>query len=118
MPIGGYHVPRGTMLIISPFVIHRLERHYERAHAFEPDRWLGKSLVPGPTPTAQYMPFGAGARGCLASHLAFPIMKTIVAQVVRSFRLSAKADHEPKIAYWGTSYSENGLPVKLSRRAS
>jgi enediyne biosynthesis protein E7 len=118
MPIGGYHVPPGTMLIISPFVIHRLERHYERAHAFEPDRWRGKSLLPGPTPSAQYMPFGAGARGCLASHLAFPIMKTIVAQIVRSFRLSPKPGHEPEIAYWGTSYSENGLPVLLSRRAS
>ncbi len=118
MPIGGYHVPRGTMLIISPFVIRRLERHYERAHTFDPDRWRGKSLIPGPVPSAQYMPFGVGARGCLASHLAFPIMKTIVAQVLRGFRLSAKAGHEPRIAYWGTSFSENGLPVTISRRAS
>jgi len=117
MPIGGYHVPRGTMLIISPFVIHRLERHYPRATEFDPDRWLGRNLVPSATPTGgQYMPFGAGARGCLASHLAFPIMKTVVAQLIRRFEIVAAVDHEPKIAYWGTSYSENGLPVVLRER--
>lgn len=119
MPIGGYHVPKGTMVIVSPFVTHRLERHYPRASHFDPERWRGMSLAPTPTgATGQYMPFGAGARGCLASHLALPIMKTLVAQLVRRFELVADPQHEPKIAYWGTAYSDNGLPVTVRECAS
>ncbi|NUP06230.1 MAG: cytochrome P450 [Polyangiaceae bacterium] len=119
MPIGGYMVPRGTMLIVSPFVIHRLERHYENAGSFDPDRWRGKSTAPiSAMAVGQYMPFGAGARGCLASHLAVPIMKTLVARVIRRFELVAHPTHEPKIAYWGTSYAENGLPVTVHGAAS
>ncbi len=112
MDIGGFEVPRGTVLIVSPFVIHRLERHFPRAATFDPDRWLGlEGATMAPAPQGAFMPFGAGARACLASHLAVPVMKTIVAEVVKRVELLAPADHEPDIAYWGTAYSENGLPV-------
>jgi cytochrome P450 len=120
MEIGGYHVPRGTLLIVSPFVTHRLERYWPRARAFEPDRWQGRAASPV-TPAARdhYLPFGSGARGCLASHLAVPILKTVVANVVRDLELTVPAGAgEPKISYWGTAYAEDGLPVDVRRIAS
>jgi enediyne biosynthesis protein E7 len=117
MEIGGYHVPKGTVLIVSPFVTHRLDRHFPDASSFDPDRWKGRALAPiGPAARDQYLPFGSGARGCLASHLAVPILKTIVAQVVRGLDLRAAGGRpEPKISYWGTAYAEDGLPITVSR---
>lgn len=116
MTIGGYEVPRHTMLVFSPYVTHRLERHHARAHAFEPQRWRDRPTAAiAPSARAQYMPFGTGARGCLASHLAVPIVKTIVATIVREHELSAPAAVAPTISYWGTIYAEHGLPVAVAR---
>jgi cytochrome P450 len=116
MSIGGYAVPRGTTIIVSPFVTHRLERHWPEPEAFRPSRWRGESHGPiGPTARGHYLPFGSGARGCLASHLALPVMKTIVAEVVRGLELRVDPALEPKIAYWGTAYPENGITARIER---
>jgi cytochrome P450 len=118
MEIGGYRVPRGTLIIASPFVTHRLERHWPNALAFDPDRWLGKQRGrPAPTARDQYMPFGSGARACLASHLAFPILETIAREVVSRVSLRADPAHDPGILYWGTSYARHGMPVQVERVA-
>jgi cytochrome P450 len=115
MPMGSYHVDKGTMVIVSPFVTHRLARYWPHPLTFEPDRWqAAASTVIGPTARDHYLPFGSGARGCLASHLALPIMKRVVAEVVRALDVRAVPGFEPKIVYWGTAYAENGLPVTLT----
>lgn len=115
MVIGGHHVPRGTMLIVSPFVAHRLERHWKDARTFDPDRWIGRSPAP-PPPQArdEFLPFGSGARGCLASHLAFPVMETIVREVIDRVELRADPAHDPGISYVGTAYTKRGMPVAVA----
>lgn len=120
MDIGGYRVPRGTLLIVSPFVTHRLERHFPRAATFDPARWEGRATAPiVPAARDQYLPFGSGARGCLASHLAVPILKTVVAHVLRGLELRVPAGTPmPKISYWGTAYAEDGLPIEVRSLAS
>ena len=60
------------------------------------------------------MPFGAGQRGCLASRLAFPVMKQLVARTVRDLELRAEPGHTPRLASWGTCYAENGLWARVS----
>jgi Cytochrome P450 len=40
--IGGYAVPAGTTVIISPWVLHRDPRHFERPAEFHPERWSGE----------------------------------------------------------------------------
>jgi cytochrome P450 len=115
MEIGGYRVPRGTLLITSPYVTHRLERYWPRATEFDPDRWRDR---PRGTPPAaardHYLPFGAGARACLASHLAFPIVETIVREIVTRVSLEADPAHDPGLVYWGTSYPRHGMPVRVA----
>jgi cytochrome P450 len=114
MEIGGHDVPKGTMLITSPFVTHRLARYWPDPARFDPDRWRTR---PRGTPPAaardHYLPFGSGARSCLASHLAFPLVETIVAEVVRAVELQAVPGHDPGLVYWGTSYARNGMPVRV-----
>jgi cytochrome P450 len=116
MEVGGYHVPRGTLLITSPFVTHRLERYWPRAAEFEPDRWLERRGRPGPIARDHYLPFGSGARACLASHLAFPVVETIVRELTSRVVLSADPAHDPGLSYWGTSLPRHGMPVKVDRQ--
>lgn len=110
--IGSFRGRKGTIVIVSPFVIHRMERHWDRPLAFDPERWRGVDAVVGPAARGQYLPFGSGARGCIASHLAFPLMKTIVRAITRAGRLTVTDTREPPIRYWGTAYAEGGLPVR------
>lgn len=115
MTIAGYHVPAGTLLIVSPFVTHRLDRHWPDASRFDPDRWRGRGTgTPPAAAHGDYLPFGSGARGCLASHLAFPVVETIVGDLVRRFDLRAEPDHDPGIVYLGTAYTKRGMPVRVT----
>lgn len=116
MEIGGYDVPKGTLVICSPFVTHRLERYWPDARRFDPDRWKSRPAgAPQPTVRDQYMPFGAGARSCLASHLAFPLASAIVREIIDRVELEADPDFDPGILYWGTSYARRGMPVRVRR---
>ncbi len=114
LELGGYRIPKGTLLIASPFVTHRLERYWPHAETFDPDRFRAR---PRGTPPAaardHYLPFGAGARACLASHLAFPVVETIVREVITRCELEAARDHDPGLLYWGTSYARHGMRVTV-----
>lgn len=117
MTIGGYHIPAGTMLIFSPYATHRMERYWRDAERFDPERFAS---APFGTPPAvakdNLMPFGSGARGCIASHLAHPLMKTIVANVMSAVELTALSATPPRATYWGTAYPEGGMKVGVRAR--
>lgn len=113
--IGGFAVPRGTLIIVSPFVTHRLSRCWPRSAQFEPERHADP-YAPPPAVRGAYLPFGSGHRGCIASHLAFPLMKLMVAQIIRHVHLRADPDRLPVLAYLGTAYSETGLWASVHPR--
>jgi cytochrome P450 len=83
--IGGYHIPAGAKLVISPYVTHRLPGLWEQPEAFEPERFT-------PACAAQrhryaYIPFGAGPRMCIGSNLAMMEMQLTIAMVSQACRL-------------------------------
>jgi cytochrome P450 len=83
--IGGYHVPRGTQVWISQYVVHRDPRYFEDPEAFRPERWendFAKKL-----PRYAYFPFGGGPRVCIGN--AFAMMETTLclAAIARRYRV-------------------------------
>jgi len=66
--IGSLNIRAGSIIVISPYLLHRNESHWPKAHQFDPNRFAS----PGPTrrhPYA-YLPFGAGARHCIGAAFA------------------------------------------------
>ena len=61
------------------------------AYGFVPDRWQGKPGAPQATAKDHYLPFGSGARACLASHLAFPLVTAIVRDTPEYYRAMVEA---------------------------
>ncbi|KAK6135959.1 hypothetical protein DH2020_030297 [Rehmannia glutinosa] len=57
--IGGYDIPRGTMLLVNAWAIQRDPDVWDEPTAFRPERFEGKEVE-----TQMLMPFGMGRRAC------------------------------------------------------
>jgi cytochrome P450 len=84
--IGGYPMPVGMTVFVSPWVMHRDARFYDRPDAFSPERWLDDSRLR--LPRYAYLPFGAGPRLCIGSGFAMTEATMILAALARRVRPS------------------------------
>jgi cytochrome P450 len=64
--IGGRPTPRGTLVIVAPWVLHRRAALWDQPDAFIPDRFLPGAPKP---PRHGYIPFSTGPRICTGMHL-------------------------------------------------
>ncbi len=83
--IGGRRVRRGTMVMVSPWTLHRHLTLWDKPDRFDPDRFSPdreRSITPG-----TYLPFGGGPRICVGAAFATIESTLILARVVRRFDL-------------------------------
>jgi cytochrome P450 len=89
--VGDVTIPRGALVMMSPWVLHRHRRLWADPDAFNPSRFLGEA------PSAHrfaYMPFGAGPRVCVGAQLALTEACLVLAMMVQRFHI-ALADTVP-----------------------
>ena len=85
--VAGYHVPAGTLIVVSPWVAHRDPRVWDRPEEFDPTRFTPERAAS--RPRFAYLPFGGGPRICIGEDLALVEARLIVAMIVRRFRMRA-----------------------------
>jgi cytochrome P450 len=112
--IGGYPIPAGATVFMSPWVMHRDPRWFASPEKFLPERWLDG--LAARLPRFAYMPFGGGPRVCIGDRFAMMEAVLVLATVARRYRLERISDAEvvpfPSI----TLRPEDGVWMKLSRR--
>jgi unspecific monooxygenase len=88
---GSIDIPRGALVVVAPWLLHRHRRRWRDPDAFDPSRFM-----PGapPPPRFAYMPFGAGPRICVGSHFALAEATYVLAALLREFRVEL-ADPRP-----------------------
>ena len=113
--IGGYHVPKGTDVMLFPFLTHRDARFWDNPEGFDPDRFTPEAVAK--RHKFAYFPFAAGPRMCIGSAFAMMEMQLVLAMVVQKFRVDLIAGQvvipEPRV----TLRPKNGLFVTLKKRA-
>ena len=82
---GAIDVPRGAVLLIAPWVLHRHRRLWRDPDAFDPTRFLPDAPAP---PRFAYLPFGAGPRVCVGAQFALTEAILVLASLVRAFRVA------------------------------
>jgi cytochrome P450 len=66
--IDGYQVPKGGVVLLSPYTLHRKEAYFPDPEKFEPERFSTEREKQ--LPRYAYLPFGAGPRVCIGNHFA------------------------------------------------
>ena len=82
--LGGFFVKKGSIVGISPYVLHRHPRYWENPEGFDPERFRSKDAS---RPRWSYLPFGGGPRMCIGNHFALMEAQIILAMIVREHRL-------------------------------
>jgi cytochrome P450 len=84
--IGGYRIPKGSLVYLIPFVVHRRPKLWPDPERFDPDRF---------TPDQEsararfaYFPFGGGPRGCIGNQFAMVEAQLIIAVIAQRFRIA------------------------------
>ena len=83
--VGGYNIPRGSLVILSPYVMHRDPRFYPEPERFDPERWTPEARAA--RPQFSYFPFGGGPRRCIGEGFAWMEMVLVVATLAQRWRL-------------------------------
>ena len=91
--LGGYAIPPGAEVMVSPWVTHRHPEFWDAPERFEPERF---------TPEAEaarhrhaYFPFGAGPRACIGQYFSMLEATILLAVIVRDHELTSLADSVP-----------------------
>lgn len=103
--IGGYHVPAGTTIFMSAWVVHRDPRFYEEPNAFRPERWLDG--LADRLPRHAYMPFGGGPRICIGNNFAMMEAVLLLATITQRFRFE-RIDAAPVEPFPSITLRPNG----------
>ena len=83
--LGGYRIPVGSLILLSPYVTHRHPAVWEAPERFDPDRFGPEASAA--RPAFAYFPFGGGPRRCIGSAFATAEMHCIVATIAQRYRL-------------------------------
>ncbi|XP_022138249.1 isoflavone 2'-hydroxylase-like [Momordica charantia] len=79
--IGGYDIPKGTMLVVNVWAIHRDPKVWQDPTSFQPERFENGEVVEA----NKLLPFGMGRRACPGSGLAHRVVGLALATLIQCF---------------------------------
>jgi cytochrome P450 len=112
--LGGYRIPAGSIVAVSPFVVHRDPRWWPEPERFDPQRWLDGSEEG--RPRYAYFPFGGGARMCIGERFAWMEAVLIVAAIASTRRLRLVPGYPVELAPSITLRPRHGLRMTVAAR--
>ena len=101
---------KGTWIIMSPYITHRIPELFPEPYKFRPERWL--SIHPS---AYEFMPFSAGPRYCIGTSLAMMQLKIALTMLVKRFRFSLKHGTNMDCAGFNSIRPKHGLPMILGQ---
>jgi cytochrome P450/ubiquinone/menaquinone biosynthesis C-methylase UbiE len=114
--IGGYHIPAGALIIVSPYVTHRHPRLWEEPDRFDPTRFEGERVAA--RPPLSFFPFGDGPRSCIGAQFSYVQMTLVLAMLVERFDFRPLLGHHVGLMASATMRPKNGVLISVARKGS
>jgi cytochrome P450 len=91
--IGPYALPKGGILFVSPFVMHRDPRYWDNPEAFDPERFTKENVAK--RHKFSYIPFILGPRQCIGNHFAMTEMLVAIPMILQRYRIALVPGMQP-----------------------
>ncbi|MGH9143604.1 MAG: cytochrome P450 [Vicinamibacterales bacterium] len=112
--LGAFVVPPRSILVMSPYIMHRDSRFYTEAGRFDPDRWTPEFRAA--LPRFAYFPFGGGPRQCIGESFAWMELILLVATISQQCRLRLVPGHPVVPQPLITLRTKHGMRMRVERR--
>ena len=107
-------IPRGSVVFIVPWALHRHRKLWDEPDAFLPDRFDREWAAA--RHRFAYLPFGAGPRICIGASFAMMEAMLVLAAIGQRFRLRLVPGHPIEPVGLITLRPRHGIAVTLERR--
>jgi enediyne biosynthesis protein E7 len=112
--LGGYPVPGGTLVCISPWTLHRNPAYWPDPERFDPDRFLADAAAI--RPSHAYLPFGGGPRVCIGRAFALTEAALVLATILPRLSLERIPEVPVEPEALVTLRPRNGLVMSVRRQ--
>jgi cytochrome P450 len=112
-PVGDFVVPKGSVVLMSPYAMHRDSRWFPDPLEFRPERWLSDDAA---RPKFAYFPFGGGARVCIGERFAWMEGILILAALGERWRLRLEPGHRVETHARITMRPKHGMRMIAQQR--
>jgi pentalenene oxygenase len=112
--LAGHRIPAGTVIVYSPYQLHRRVASFTDPDRFDPDRWTG--LRPT-TPRSPFLSFGAGARKCIGESFAMTEAVLALSTMASRWRFEPVAGSRVRPGL-GVVLTPKGLRMRLTARGT
>jgi cytochrome P450 len=113
-PMGDFVIPALSVVLMSPYVVHRDPRWFADPLLFRPERWLADDPA---RPKFAYFPFGGGARVCIGERFAWMEGTLLLAAIGQRWRLRLELGHRVETHARITLRPKHGMRMLAERRS-
>lgn len=113
--LGGYTIPAGSIVFISPYLMHRLPQYFPEPDRFDPERFRPEREKE--LPRYAYIPFGGGPRVCIGNAFALMEARLILATIGQRYRLTLAQAEPAELLPQITLSPAGGLRMNLVAQA-
>ena len=110
-----YTIPKGALVLVSPFVAHRDPRFWENADEFIPERWNEQSVKEVGQKNI-YFPFGGGVRRCIGESFAWTEGILLLATLARKWKLDLVPEQKIGLQPLITLRPKYGMRMRINSR--
>lgn len=110
------HIPKGSAIMIAPWVLHRHIKLWEQPGRFDPERFSPERSAA--RPRFSYLPFGGGKRICIGAAFALAEATVLLATLAQRYSLRVVPGHLVEPQGLITLRARYGMKMLLTPRTA
>lgn len=114
--VGGFHIPAGSMVLLSAYVSHRHPAFWDNPEGFDPDRFSPERSAG--RPHHAWIPFSGGPRKCIGDYFGQLEMLIVLSMIVARYRVDLVPGHQVVPKPGITLGFQHGLKMTVHSMAS